>query len=111
MKKHRLDRLANLTKGAALVSVGALSFACNDTSKTINSPPQEPIHVNATATPTPLDASPPPNPTTSASSTAATDAPDAAGIARAVPHTINAPPRPRASAPSMDKNDPLNANH
>jgi hypothetical protein len=102
MKRHRLEKLTRLTKGAALVSVGALSFACNDTSKTVNSPPQEPIHVNATATPTPLDASPPPSPTTSASSTAATDAPDAAAMRIPVPHTVNAPPRPRGSANPLD---------
>jgi hypothetical protein len=99
MKQHRLEKLSRLTKGAALVSASALSFACNDTSKTVNSPPQEPIHVNATAQPMPVDASPPPDPTASADMTDAGVAPVATINPRLVPHTINAPPR-RGPAPT-----------
>ncbi len=105
MHKHRLDRLARLTKGAALVSIGAVSLACNDTAKMVNNAP-EPVHINSPAPPMALDAAPP----TSASATADTTGADASAAPaasasatlRAVPHTMNAMPRPRPSAP-----DPL----
>jgi hypothetical protein len=96
MQKHRLDKLARLTKGAALISMGAVSFACqNDTTKHINNPPEEPIHINSPAPPMALDAAPPPDP--NASANASGDA-GAAPTLRPYPHTINAPPRPRPSS-------------
>jgi hypothetical protein len=92
MRPHRLDRLTRLTQGAALVGLGALAAACNDTPKTVNSPepqPTEPIHVNATAEPTPsATATPPPS---------ASAAPSAAPSASWGKPTINAPPKPPPS--------------
>ena len=101
MKTHRLERLARLTQGAALVSLGALSFACNDTSKHVNNPPEEPIHVNATATPTLLDAAPPPSDTAAVADAGGAPVTSASATLRTVPHTMNAMPRPRPSTPDV----------
>jgi hypothetical protein len=53
MRSHRLNRLALLTQGVALIGVGAADVACS------KEPVAEPIHINATAEPQ-LDASRPP---------------------------------------------------
>jgi len=63
MRSHRLNRLALLTQGVALIGLGAADLACS------KEPVAEPIHVNATAQPEPV-------------------APDAASFPRP---TINAP--------------------
>lgn len=59
MHTHRLNRLAKLTRGVALVGVGA-TFACHDQPATMNgpdpNPTHEPIHVNA---PAPQPSAPP----------------------------------------------------
>ncbi len=67
MHKHRLDRLARLTQGVALLGFGVGSLAaCNNDPKHINSPdPNEPIHVNATAEPTGSTAPSAPTPSAS----------------------------------------------
>ncbi|CAN5613242.1 hypothetical protein BH09MYX1_BH09MYX1_63050 [soil metagenome] len=81
MRKHRLDRLAKLTQGAALLGLGVLAAACNNEPRQVNSPDPtgstEPIHVN----------SPP-------SATETTPAPSASQA----PPMINAPP---SAAPSV----------
>jgi hypothetical protein len=51
MHRHRLERLARLTRGAALVSASALA-ACRDAPNNMNGPDPTP-HINATADPTP----------------------------------------------------------
>ena len=49
MRRHRLDRLARLTKGVALLGASAALIACNDDAKHVNSPaPEDTTHVNAT---------------------------------------------------------------
>jgi hypothetical protein len=92
MRHHRLDRLARLTQGAALVGMGLFDVACNKEpvkpeEPHINSPPQpDPtpsnIGINATATPPPADT------------------PDAGGAAPppSMRHTINATARPVSTA-------------
>ena len=52
MLDHRLRRLAQLTKGAALVGIGSV-FACGGEPTHVNSPPDNLPHINSTATPVP----------------------------------------------------------
>jgi hypothetical protein len=52
MRPHRLDRLARLTQGAALVGIGLFDAACGKEPK----PDYRPVP-NATATPTPSELS------------------------------------------------------
>lgn len=100
MRSHRLDRLARLTQGAALVGLGVFAAGCNNEPKHTNAPDPnatgEPIHINATATPQPsasvtaptaVDTTAPPTPSASAP-------PATSGSAKPpslTPH-INAPP-------------------
>jgi len=98
MRRHRLDRLTRLTQGAALVGLGTLAAACNDTPKYVNSPepqPTEPIHVNATAEPTPSATAPAVD--AAAAQASASAAPSAAPSASWGKPTINAPPKPPPS--------------
>jgi len=81
MHKHRLDKLAKLTKGAALVGIGAV-FGCRSESHTMNAPEHvdptyEPVHTNAPYEPPP-----------SASASGVLSPPRPTNM----PH-INAPPR------------------
>ena len=96
MHRHRLDRLAKLTRGAALVGLGA-AFACHDDPPHTNGPAPDPTpHINATAEPVHTNAPPAPDP--SAAPTAAPSvAPSASG--GATPHTVNAPLHVNSPAP------------
>jgi len=101
MRRHRLDRLSRLTQGAALVGLGTLAAACDNSPKYVNStPPTEPIHVNATAEPTasdsasaPVAVAPPPSasaaPSASSSGRIIINAPPPS-----VPPHVNSPPKP-----------------
>ena len=76
MRSHRLNRLALLTQGVALIGLGASDMACS------KEPVADPIHVNSP----PQD--PPPQP-----------AADAASLPRP---TMNAPFFPRDAGPTTD---------
>lgn len=85
MLLRRLQRLAALTQGLALVGVGA----CNNTDSA-----REPLHINSPYDPdagavidTTSDAAPAPVPVTVNSPPVAADA------GEFLPHTMNAPPR------------------
>jgi len=80
MHRHRLERLARLSTGAALLGASALS-GCNNDPKTINAPDPQP-HINAPPEPTP-SATTDPSGTASATPSATTSRPP----------TINAPAR------------------
>ncbi|HEY1953972.1 MAG TPA: hypothetical protein VGH28_00120 [Polyangiaceae bacterium] len=84
MHKHRLDKLAKLTKGAALVGIGAV-FACRSESHTMNAPytVDSTPHVNATVEPVHTNAPPEPQPSASAAVTSSAPAPH--------PHPTNMP--------------------
>jgi len=96
MRPHRLHRLTLLTRGVALLGLGAPAAACH---KAATDGGNEPIHINAPFTPPPADAADPAAPS---SSTAAAGAPDA-GDAPAASAAASAPllPRPpiRPNAP------------
>jgi hypothetical protein len=96
MRHHRLDRLARLTQGAALVGVGLFDVACNKEPVK----PEEP-HINATAMPMPSESAPLPSMNATATPPAA-DTADAGMAPR--PHTINAtatPPGPSFRPPAQ----------
>ncbi len=90
MHRHRLQRLAQLTTGAALVGASALA-GCKEEPKTINAP-EPTVHANATAEPIHINA--PPDPTPTPSATASANAPPSASARQIPMHTINAPPTP-----------------
>lgn len=103
MRRHRLDRLTRLTQGAALLGLGTLAAACNDTPKYVNSPEpvsSDPPHVNATATPTPsasvpfgVNATAPP-PSASAAPSATPSATATGRIIINAPPQVPPPPKP-----------------
>jgi len=100
MRNHRLDRLARLTQGAALVGLGMTQLAC---SKDGTSPPAEPVHVNSPPMPRPeVDAAPPAalpseSPPSANAPPMAADAGGGPGVGRP---TMNAPPRKLPPAPT-----------
>jgi len=89
MHRHRLDKLARLTQGVALVGLGTVASCKTHSIDNLNGPDPTPPHINAPAPPGSSSpgagdgapAAPPPSdaPTPSASAT--------------MRHTINAPPR------------------
>lgn len=85
MRRHRLDRLSKLARGAAVISLGMAAAACD---KEGAPKPQEPIHTNATAEPPHVNATATPQP-----SVAPPVAPPATLNPSSVPHTVNAPPQ------------------
>ena len=92
MHRHRLERLARLTTGAALLGASALA-GCNNEPKAINSPDPQP-HPNATAQPDPIHVNAPPDPQPSASTASnpsATPSASAQQPPRPITHTMNAP--------------------
>ncbi len=97
MRRHRLDRLSKLAQGAAVISMGVLTAACD---KTGGAKPEEPIHTNATAEPPHVNATATPTPTPTPTATpsgapsAAVPATPATLNPSSVPHTVNAPPTP-----------------
>lgn len=120
MRPHRLNRLARLTRGAALVGLGLAAPACGKDPATpgegpyINSPPEPKAHINApetppsaapvaSETPTPpapvhVNATPTPTPTTSSppAGTATPDGPKA-------PKHVNSPKPPTPPPPPPKK--------
>jgi len=81
MNRHRLERLARLTTGAALIGASAL-VGCNNDPKAINAPDPQP-HPNATAQPEPthhVNATAEPAASTSAAPSF-------------IPRRVNAPPQ------------------
>ncbi len=61
MRSHRLNRLALLTQGVALIGLGAADMACS------KEPVSEPIHINSPPQPDPVpDAASFPRPTINA---------------------------------------------
>lgn len=113
MRSHRLDRLARLTQGVALVGLGITGVACGGEPR-VNSPhPDEKPHINAppeglggipgasdaggATTPAPVGSadpgkaptvnSPPPSPSASASA-----APSAGTVGPGKPPLLNSPP-------------------
>ena len=102
MRSHRLNRLALLTQGAALVGLGLSQLACGKDA----APPNEPIHVNATATSASASASaapapsegtpkrvnaPPPDTSPSASASASAKPSPSAGLPPRSPVIMNSP--------------------
>jgi hypothetical protein len=99
MHQKRLDHLARLTRGAAVLSaafslVGGSGAACANTGSTVNAPPGDPSATptgpTVNAPPQPLPSlTPPPDPQASAPAPAPSGS---TGRPHFVP--INAPPRP-----------------
>jgi hypothetical protein len=106
MKASRLHKLAQLTKGAAVVTIAVGAVACADNQPAINAPPGDPTaKLPVNAPPTPPD--PTTTPTSSAASTStgplmppinAQPTPTATGSAQRPPF-VNAPPRPMPGNP------------
>ncbi len=83
MRRHRLDRLSTLVRGAAVLSLGMAAAACD---KEGAPKPEEPIHTNATAEPPHVKETPTATPQPSV-------APPATLNPSSMPHTVNAPPQ------------------
>lgn len=81
MHEHRLQRLARLTRGVALVGIGATTLACQKDPQGMNGP--EPIHTNAPYVP--MDAGP------TASTGEPIGAPTASASASVSPRSMNGP--------------------
>ena len=95
MRNHRLNRLALLTQGIALVGFGiSTTLACGDPPHVNSAPPQspEPPHVNAPPSPGPV-ASP------SAADAGAADPTPPATPPPTSPIHVNSPPKKPPSAP------------
>jgi hypothetical protein len=82
MHSHRLQRLARLTTGAALVGASVLG-GCKEEPTSVNAP-EPTVHPNATAEPIHVNAPPTPTPPVSASASASASQP---------PVHVNAPPK------------------
>ncbi len=98
MRRHRLDRLSKLAQGAAVISMGVLTAACD---KAGAPKPEEPIHTNATAEPPHVNATAMPTP--SAAPSAAPAATPVTLNPSSVPHTVNAPPQQMPPTPKSSK--------
>jgi hypothetical protein len=95
MRDHRLNRLALLTQGVALVGLGISQLGCGKDA----APPNELPHINAPPQPVSTDAAPPVAPPTPSAS-AASSAGNAAFAIPPSPIRVNAPPKKPPPAPT-----------
>jgi len=91
MRSHRLNRLALLTQGVALVGLGISALACGDPPR-VNAPPSEPPQVNSPPKEPPVASA---SATPSASSSAVTKGPPPTA-----PMHVNSPPMKPPPAPT-----------
>ena len=103
MRSHRLNRLALLTQGAALVGLGLSALACGDPPH-VNAPPKEPVVAPEPAAPKPEHMNAPPpsgsaSPVASGSSSAAVNVLPP-GTPPKAPMHVNSPPKPPPPAPT-----------
>src|SRR5690348_3658876 len=96
MRHHRLNRLALLTQGAALVGLGISQLGCGKDA----APPTERPHINSPPEPVPADAASPPPPTPTASASGSSSATSVVGVAPPSPIRVNAPPKKLPPAPT-----------